>query len=690
MKKISLLFILLHVYSTSNAQQEISTTYATQANAMFSPLNKTFIPHGILLDFGMEFTNVKAYNGILTDSTVVNAPALKNIYNTLFASRIVNTTTGFINPNNYENNWNTNRTTGIITVSGLYFKYASFVDNAINLNKVNFANNQFSDKFIGGVWQNPYQEFQTFAMTPAIKKYEGLNLQVKIPSTIFYSNYQSLVQSIQIDFGNGSGYITVPFNQNIAVNYTTEGIKVWKYKLNLSNGTSLLSQSKIELRSGLTAIPWDTRSQTNVVNGQSKTTNTSSVIYSKNITAGKDFSSGYGTVKLTIDDANNDGIKKPLIVAEGFDAGIILQPESANGLNTYSTFRRSVQNSFSSELQNLIWASNKQYDIIYVDWDNGVDYLQRNAFALEEVIKWVNEQKALANSTEKNVVLGQSMGGVIARYALADMEQNTLIHDTRLFVSHDAPQQGANIPVSIQYMFRHLTNLYNQFSTPFGVIQVINVPFLENSLLDQPATKQMLMNLSNSNYIVDSNFSNTFYNELRNKGVANSGGYPVNSRNIAISNGAECGTIQNFNPGDDLLRYNSRVGVGDLVSLVGGILGFAAYEDTSFLQIGLLSLWPGSSRYNIDFNAKSIPYGSGNQIYNGRISYTKKLFSLFGWAPTITVNITNVQKSQPTGILPLDTYGGGFYDTSLLIANINLPTGIYLRDRFNLYQQLAR
>ena len=68
MKQKLLLFILVLVYSIANAQQEISSEYATQANAMFSPLNKALVPHGILLDFGMEFTNLKAYNGVLIRS----------------------------------------------------------------------------------------------------------------------------------------------------------------------------------------------------------------------------------------------------------------------------------------------------------------------------------------------------------------------------------------------------------------------------------------------------------------------------------------------------------------------------------------------------------------------------------------------------------------------------------------------
>ena len=679
MKKISFLFILLLVSAFGTAQQEISTTYATQATNMFAPLDKARIPHKVLLDYGFEYTNLKAFNGILTDSTVVDAPTLKHIYNTIFSSRVTSATTGFINPNNFESNWKTNRTAGTIALSGLYYKYNAFINDAINLGKVNFVNNQFQDKFIGGIWQNPYQEFQAFAMAPAITKYEGLSFNVKIPLNIFYSNYQSLIQSIQIDFDNGNGYVTVPFNQNISINYPTEGLKIWKYKLILTNGTSLLSQSKIEVTQGIVAMSWGT--STNVASAMSTTSVASSTIYSHSITATKNYGGTFGTVKLTIDDTNNDGIRKPLIVAEGFDAGIILAPERINGMNTYSQFRTESFNG-GTELRSLIYNSNKQYDIIYVDWDNGVDYLQKNAFALEAVITWINSVKI---GTEKNVVLGQSMGGVISRYALADMEQTGLAHDTRLFVSHDAPQQGANIPVSIQYMFRHVTNLYNRYSTPYGT-QIIDVPFLENSILDQPATKQMLMNWVNPYSNIENNLSSSFYNEIRNKGLVSSGGYPLNCRNIAISNGAECGITQGFNAGDALLSYhlsNKLPFLQNLLVPFAGFLGAGAYQSLSFGAIGFVGLLPGSSRYSIDFNAKSIPYGNGNEIYNGRISYTKKLFKIFGWAPTITVNITNVQKNQPAGVLPLDHYAGGSYETTFFTSGVTLPAGIYIRDKFN-------
>ena len=98
MKKISLVLILFFISLISTAQQEISTAYATAATNMFAPLDKNRIPHKVLLDYGFEYTNLKAFNGILADSTTVDVTTLKHIYNTIFSSRVTSTTTGFINP----------------------------------------------------------------------------------------------------------------------------------------------------------------------------------------------------------------------------------------------------------------------------------------------------------------------------------------------------------------------------------------------------------------------------------------------------------------------------------------------------------------------------------------------------------------------------------------------------------------
>lgn len=59
------LFCLLTIGSIQ--AQTVSTDYATQINATFANLDKTKIPHKLLVDYAMEFEELSAYNGTLTN-----------------------------------------------------------------------------------------------------------------------------------------------------------------------------------------------------------------------------------------------------------------------------------------------------------------------------------------------------------------------------------------------------------------------------------------------------------------------------------------------------------------------------------------------------------------------------------------------------------------------------------------------
>ncbi|QTE21378.1 hypothetical protein [Polaribacter cellanae] len=669
MKQITLMFCFLIITKLTFAQQEINNSFTTKMDALFGQLDKNKVPDGILLDYGMEFTNLAEFNGTLTTRNYVTLGRLDEIYKTLLTSKINTNANGLVTPTAFKNNLKTSRKKGIIAVTGFYFKYAKFKDNALSSNLINYTNGKFYD--IAN--KNPYETKQTFAMSPAIQKYSGLNLKVKIPSAIFYSNNNNQIQSIQIDFNNGNGYVTIPFNQNVTVNYTTEGLKTWKYKLNLTNGTSVYSHSKIKIEKGYETYTYGS-------NNLQKLTSTGVSRYPcKKITATDSYLGQKASVNLTIDLANGHSqITKPLIIAEGFDVGVILSPENEYGYTNYEDdFKRSLQFS-GTQLKRLIADYNKQYDIIYVDWDNGVDYLQRNAYALEEVIKWVNSVK---KGKEQNVVLGQSMGGVIGRWALADMEERGLNHDTRLFISHDAPQQGANVPVGIQYAYRHIQNQF--INTTAGVLvslfSDVEEPF---KLLDTPASKQLLKNRATNSYVLENSLHTSFYNDLKNKGLNNSGGYPINSRNIAISNGSECGSSQGFVAGSDLLKYKNSNKLSFLQNLIApafSFLGGVLIGDIDLWGVTVLSVFPGSSKFNTDIWVKSIPYGTGNQIYKGKISYTKKIL----WLISVTTDITNVNKNQPSGVLPFDSYGGGYYSVTSNINPSLLPSGVFIRDKFS-------
>lgn len=206
---------------TAFAQKEISSDFGNQMTTMFSAIDKSKVPDGILLDYGMEFTNVPAFNGTLTDSTAVNSKNVREIYNTLLMSRIQDVSVGFVTPDTFDANWQQARSTDAITLSGLYFKYGTFTDDALNTGKLQYSNGKFYDV----ASQNPYIERRTFAIAAPISTYTGFSVNIKLPQTIFYTNAASEVSKIEANFDDGLGYRTLAYGQEYTANYTTEGNK---------------------------------------------------------------------------------------------------------------------------------------------------------------------------------------------------------------------------------------------------------------------------------------------------------------------------------------------------------------------------------------------------------------------------------------------------------------------------------
>ena len=673
--------LLLCLFATHFVQaQTVSTAYATQINATFANLDKTKIPHKLLVDYAMEFEELSAYNGTLTTQNLVNAGNYKGIYNTLLMARVQSNVAGLVNPTTFKNNWNNLRQANKIVLSGLYYKYNEFKPDAPN-NSITITNGKLYDKYVNGVWQNPYNEKQVFAIASPIVKYNSLTMQVQLPSSLWYTNQSSSVQSLAIDFNDGLGYQTTTFGQLKTVTYSTAGIKEWKYKLTLTNGQILYSHSKIFIDA---EIP-----------PSNNTTLNRTINQPCNQDAfGIDKVEFYGTrpylgtanqAIIEIDYAANDCvIRKPLFVVEGFDSGLF-GVENGLGDVDYLMFRGTTSNILAGSLNGQL----NTYDIIYINFKNGKDYMQRNAYLVQDIIKWVNSVK---QGSLPNVVLGQSMGGVIGRYALRDMENRGEAHQTNLYISHDAPHQGANMPIAIQYFARHLADQF--VSTPVGDMNInisgnggaVTIEDLQD-LLDAPGTKQLLANYISSGFSLSNTVGDAFRTELRNLG------YPQQTRNIALSNGNHCANPQNFNPSDNLFSLTGNAQTKLLTDLIlsltplGGIssITLAVLFNEPGLLIGIL---PGNSKFDINFNGKALPTaGTTTQIYKGRIAFTKTLFKLFGWTPRITVTLTDRSYNNPVN-LSYDYYPGGRYDSFISnggtsASNILLSYGINMQAREN-------
>lgn len=674
--------------------QTINTTYKTQTNATFAGLDKTKIPNKLLINQAMEFAELTDYSGALSTTNWTTKGKLTDIYNTLLMSRVQTSVPGLASPISFQTNWDNLREPSKIVLSGLYYKYSKFRSDCYPNYLVNNAG-VITDKYVGGVWQNPYIDQQVFAIAPPILIYKSLSLQVTLPAALWYTNQSASVQSIEIDFGDGLGYQIMTLGQIRTLNYSASGIYEWKYKLTLTNAQILYSHSKLKIDIPAPLTPPTAPAAASSRQSSANTTSSSCPdVIPVPFTGTRQYlgTANSATLQIKYSINNTDcKIHKPLIVVEGFDSGL-LGIENPFGEVSYRNFDISTYKSPDLYFELI------NYDIIYINFNKGRDDLKRNAYLVEDIIKDINTEKASVGSTTPNVVIGQSMGGVIARYALRDMELLGQAHQTSLFVSHDAPQQGANIPLGIQYFARHLADQY--IDTPLGDYKIslagnsgsVSIEDLQN-LLESQGTKQLLSNYIDSGFNLNNTTFDSFQTELHNLG------YPTQTRNIALSNGNHCANPQEFIPSTTLFSLSGGASTTALTTsvltylqpLTGIAFTVAAYE---FNEPGLLlGILPGSSSFAMNFNANALPTaGTSNQIYHGSISYTKKIFSLFGWDPKITVNLTDRNYNNPVA-LSYDYYPGGKYQLPIEMQTptlsptlqlfINLGISVYLAPSFD-------
>jgi pimeloyl-ACP methyl ester carboxylesterase len=260
---------------------------------------------------------------------------------------------------------------------------------------------------------------------------------------------------------------------------------------------------------------------------------------------------GQGEYEIYLD--NVDGVlDKPIIVLDGFDPG-----DSRDIPGLYASLSFDGQNMadiLRDEGFDIVILNAPLYNTGGKDIDGGGDYIQRNAMVLIAMIQQLNADKVGDNEL---VVLGPSMGGLIARYALSYMEDNSLDSETRLYISFDAPHRGANIPISLQY-------LINYFADQVGDATAQQVV---DQLLNSPAAKEMLVDhllghlLAGSTYEQDPTkvlplgapgFRNEFQAELDVLG------FPSNVRNVTMVNGSGNGTTTG-NPGITIVDTNLEI-----------------------------------------------------------------------------------------------------------------------------------
>lgn len=76
------------------------------------------------------------------------------------------------------------------------------------------------------------------------------------------------------------------------------------------------------------------------------------------------------------------------------------------------------------------------------------DRVEDDAEAVRRALTLLNDYRG--DDALPWVVFGHSMGGLMARIALADMEKEGVAHDVALYVSYDSPHSGVHVPMGMQ------------------------------------------------------------------------------------------------------------------------------------------------------------------------------------------------------------------------------------------------
>ncbi|MFH1680252.1 MAG: FlgD immunoglobulin-like domain containing protein [Candidatus Eisenbacteria bacterium] len=340
---------------------------------------------------------------------------------------------------------------------------------------------------------------------------------------------------IAIDFEDGNGFRGARFGEPLLVRYRSEGERTVRLRALDDEGADRQAAFRFDVRALRTPLPDDTLA----------------------ITATEPYLGEFGTGEAYVYLSGlNASLTNPVVVIEGFDLD-----DTMNWDELYALLNQ----------QNLVETLRAEgFDAVVLNFTSATDYMQRNAFVVEALL----EEVAGAIDPGSDVALvGASMGGLCSRYALSWMETHSIDHRVRSYLSFDAPQLGANIPLGIQYWLVFFADLSAEAEFLLG-------------RLDTPAARQLLV-YHHTAPPGATGESDSLRAEFE-ADLSAVGGWPSLPRRVAIANGSGHGAGQGFSAGDRIINYEHD---GLLVDIRGNVWAVPDGGAGMILD-GLIRIWP--------------------------------------------------------------------------------------------------
>ena len=638
MKKLSKIIIVacISTLSMSAFGQDLRNAYQKAVDKIFSGIPAEKVTTGILIERAPTFVNMFLYersNKEIMDTCNVNKWKQMHLQLNMayMDSRKFNYDNRII-----ETNYQEKSNSGDIPLGIIFYDYNRIDPNALDKGFLSIDTVKGVVKDISSKNNTPLTTVTCFAASPMVEILQPGAYSFYLEPSLFISNKTQLLNEISIDLGDGKGFVSLPVGDKVSVYFDKPGVHILTIKAiqkeitYISHSAVYVEETKISLRAG--ALGADPERTPN--------------IKVENFTTG----AGANAIKAEYGiwyRCNHDNtLRKPLLIVSGYDPSDVNRVwENASDGNKIND-KRYLYHVANKVVNNVGFLDNLRkngYDIIVYRSLDSKKSIVDNGLNLVALIQHINNIKTTNNEL---VVVGASMGGLVARYALTYMENQNMDHKTRLFVSLDSPQNGANVPLGMQYMIASLADDLN------GLISINMLQDAKNEMLGCVAAKEMLL----YHYTATSGNTAQYAPErtafLSN--LASKGNFPQKCQSLAISMGSGTAVNQGFSPGQTILKKNqSIIGstflyafgiqalVNSIVSLLPGSLGIPSWSDLTW-----------------EFEVKSVPNHTSQTIYTEKISIKIHiLLPPFIFTENLASRSFTVNNTEPLDNAPGSTQG---------------------------------
>ncbi len=344
---------------------------------------------------------------------------------------------------------------------------------------------------------------------------------------------------------------------------------------------------------------------------------------------------------------NSSYLRRPFVVVDGFDPGNgrdYFHTRQTKDMEDYLPYERDFRGLYEivngnpspwydgHPAANLVSKlQNNGFDLVFINFMNGAGNIIDNANLVQRYINEVLNGTLRDNQTEELVIVGPSMGGIITRIAIKEIEieesENLAKeHLVKSWVSFDSPHSAANIPIALQQAI-------NCGAQPGALSSSFSE---KRSKLNTPAARQLLnQHFTSTNYE-----GHSMHRELQN--ILTNMGYPTFSLNHAITNGGKSALYEGrntiLNYGNGLVNFDGWSQKYDQSSqtLLSGTVLFSSIGVTPCLVVksghrgidGAPGGWL-SSAYSFNFEKSNL---RSNSISNVPTKWTTFIptYSAFG------------------------------------------------------------